>query len=168
MLDLERGRREAHEGRETLAKLARREAEDASATRKRLELGSGAGAGRRDAAGILNAMAAKSVSREMPGLDALAAIRKNQRLNRKSAQDHNRAHERFEKQGGLEGYFNRLHPASDLRRDDVRSSDARAQDYDPGRDVSAIEAEFLLEAAKVLIEAARERARLAPADRRDG
>ena len=131
--DFERGRREANEGRERIARRARIEAEEASAARTRLERGSPS-AGRRNFAGMLNALAKGHTEREAPGLDALDNIRRMQRHGYKTSADHNRAHEKFEKAVG--GDFDRLHPASSFRRDDIRSSDERAQDYDPGRDVS--------------------------------
>jgi hypothetical protein len=154
--NFERGRREALEGREAIERRARIEAEAASAVRNRLEKGSPS-AGRRDFAGMLNAMVADAAGREMPGLAALEAIRKGQRHGYKTAADHNRSYARYERAGGED--FDRLHPKSDLRRNDIRSSDAKAQGYEPGRDVSAIEAEWLLDAARALIEAVRARAR---------
>ena len=149
----ERGRREANEGREAIERRARIEAEAASAVRNRLEKGSPS-AGRRDFAGMLNAMVADAAGREMPGLAALAEIRKSQRHGYKTAADHNRSYARYEQASGED--FNRLHPkAGGLRR----ASEARAQGYEPGRDVSAIEAEWLLDAARALIEAVQARAR---------
>ena len=62
---------------------------EAKATRERLEKGSPS-AGRRDFAGILNAMVADAATREMPGLAALEGIRKGQRYGYKTAVDHNR------------------------------------------------------------------------------
>jgi hypothetical protein len=141
------------EGREAIERRARIEAETASAARNRLEKGSPSSA-RRDFAGMLNAMVADAAGREMPGLAALEAIRKGQRHRYKTAADHNRAYARA---GGED--FDRLYPKSDLRRNDIRSSDAKAQGYEPGRDVSVIEAEWLLDAARALIEAVRARAR---------
>jgi hypothetical protein len=83
---------------------------EAKATRERLEKGSPS-AGRRNFAGILNALVADAAEREMPGLAALEGIRKGQRLGYKSASDHNRIYERLEKAGFAES-FNRPHPAS--------------------------------------------------------
>ena len=84
---------------------------EAKATRERLEKGSPS-AERRNFAGMLNALVSESASREMPGLVALEAIRKGQRLGYKSAADHNRSHAKFER-AAAEG-FNRLHPWSKL------------------------------------------------------
>ena len=111
--DFERGRREANEGRERIARRARIEAEEASAARTRLERGSPS-AGRRNFAGMLNALAKGHTEREAPGLDALDNIRRMQRHGYKTSADYNRAHEKFEKAVG--GDFDRLHPASSFRR----------------------------------------------------
>ena len=200
--DFQRGRREAHEGREEIQRRARIEAEDARATRDRLEKGSPS-APRRSLVNILNGMVTQDAASEMADLDAILGIRKAQRLGYRTAADHNLAHARFEKRGGLEA-FNRLHPDSfrkapqepDLAGDDppyreryvpplrvpqvrdamgamhgARSTEDGVNDgsdhWASGR-VSAIEAEWLLSAARALIEAVRARARLLrPADRRD-
>ena len=118
---------------------------EAKATRERLEKGSPS-AGRRDFAGILNAMVAASATREMPGLAALEGIRKAQRLAGRSSSAHNRAHEQFAK-AVAEG-FNRLHPgkrasAAPVAADIIGEDDARGQRYTP--DLS--EAKRLLDAA---------------------
>jgi hypothetical protein len=76
--NFERGRREANEGREARERRARIEAESASAARGRLEKGAPSWE-RRNFAGMLNALVMESASREMPGLAALAEIRKGQR-----------------------------------------------------------------------------------------
>jgi hypothetical protein len=183
---LERGRRDAHEGREAIERRARIEAEAASAVRNRLEKGSPS-AGRRNFAGILNAMAAGSASKEMPGLEAIAAIRKGQRHAYKSAADHNRTYARLEKQGGLEG-FNRLHPGSvgpdDARNERYVTPLAEGDTYQRVKDalggvtgggaaqrssgeVEGIEPEFLLDVARMLLEAVQAGARRFPEGRRD-
>jgi hypothetical protein len=161
---LERGRREALEGHEAVARRARIEAESASAARNRLEKGSPS-AGRRDFASMLNSLVSESALREMPGLAALEAIRKGQRLGYRTAAQHNRTYEKLEKAGFAES-FNRLHPASGAAGS-LASSDARARDHWPTGEVEGIEPEFLLDVARALIEAVRARARF-PADRRDG
>ena len=102
-----RGRREAHEGRDATLRRARIEAASASAVRDRLEKGSPSSA-RRNFAGMLNELVRDAAGRELPGLAALAEIRKGQKYGYKTAADHNRAHERFEKTER----FNRLHPDS--------------------------------------------------------
>ena len=161
--NLERGRREAMEGREAIGRRDRLEAESAGAQRSRLERASPK---RRDFAAMLNTMVADATRHELPGLAALEGIRKAQRLGYKDASDHNRSYDRFEKAGGVEG-FNRLHPQSSLRRDDIRTgADAKAR-YDPSGDISAIEPEFLLDVARRLIEAERVQAARFPANRRD-
>jgi hypothetical protein len=106
----ERGRREALEGREAIARQARIEAETAGAARNRLEKGSPSWA-RRNFAGILNAMVADAAAREMPGLAALEGIRKGQRHGYRTADQHNRTYEKLEKSGAFEA-LDRLHPAS--------------------------------------------------------
>jgi len=125
---------------------------EAKATRERLEKGSPSAA-RRDFAGILNAMVADAATREMPGLAALEGIRKGQRYGYKTAVDHNRTYERLEKAGFA---FNRLHPASGAAGS-LASSDARARDHWPTAETGAIEPEFLLDVARMLIEAVRSR-----------
>jgi len=163
----ERGRIEAYENREAIERQARIEAETASAARNRLEKGSPSWA-RRNFASILNAMVADAAARERPGVDAIAKIRAGQRHGYKTHIDHNRAYERFERAAGGEG-FNRLHPKSRRIGDaagSLASSDARARDHWSSGEVGEIEAAFLLDAMKALIEAARARARF-PADRRD-
>lgn len=162
--DFERGRREANEGRERIARRARIEAEEASAARTRLERGSPS-AGRRNFAGMLNALAKGHTEREAPGLDALDNIRRMQRHGYRTAAQHNAAHARFEKAIG--GDFDRLHPASDLRRDDIASGEDAKARYDPSGDLSGIEPEFLLDVARALIAAARAQAARFPANRRD-
>ena len=121
-------------------------------------------AGRRDFAGILNAMVADAATREMPGLAALEGIRKGQRHGYRTARDHNRAYERLEKAGFAKS-FNRLHPASGAAGS-LASSDARARDHWPTGETGAIEPEFLLDVARALIEAVRARTRF-PEGRRD-
>jgi hypothetical protein len=108
--DFERGRREANEGRERIARRARIEAEEASAARTRLERGSPS-SGRRNFAGMLNALAKGHAEREAPSLLEIIALREIQKsTGYKTAADHNRAHARFEKAVGGEEGFNRLHP----------------------------------------------------------
>ena len=162
---------------------------EAKATRERLEKGSPS-AGRRDFAGILNAMVADAATREMPGLAALEGIRKGQRHGYRTAADHNRAHERFEFERAAAEDFNRLHPRSKLasapvgrERDNARDdrigpdlaearrlldvagsliADARtARDHGASGKATGIRAEFLLDAAIALINAVNARARLA-------
>jgi hypothetical protein len=143
--------------------LAERDVREAWVVRERLEKMSPS-AGRRNFAGILNAMVAGAANREMPGLAALEGIRKGQRLGYKSASDHNRIYERLEKAGFAES-FNRLHPASGAAGS-LASSDARARDHWPTGETGAIEPEFLLNVARALIEAVRARTRF-PEGRRD-
>ena len=143
--------------------LAERDAREARVVRERLEKMSPS-AGRRNFAGILNAMVADAATREMPGLAALEGIRKGQRLGYKSASDHNRIYERLEKAGFAES-FNRLHPASGAAGS-LASSDARARDHWPTGETGAIEPEFLLDVARALIETVRARTRF-PEGRRD-
>jgi len=142
--------------------LAERDAREARVVRERLEKMSPS-AGRRNFAGILNAMVADAAGREMPGLAALEGIRKGQRLGYKSASDHNRI-SRLEKAGFAES-FNRPHPASGAAGS-LASSDARARDHWPTGETGAIEPEFLLDVARALIEAVRARTRF-PEGRRD-
>ena len=140
---------------------------EAKATRERLEKGSPS-AGRRDFAGILNAMVADAATREMPGLAALEGIRKGQRYGYRTASDHNRAHEKFER-AAAEG-LNRLHPKSRRIGDaagSLASSDARARDHWPTGETVAIEPGFLLDVTRALIEAVRARAMRFPEGRRD-
>jgi len=59
---------------------------------------------------LLNGVGQERAARELPGVLMLEGIRKQQQLGRRTAADHNRAHERFEKSEA----FNRLHPG--LRR----------------------------------------------------
>jgi hypothetical protein len=100
---LERGRREALEGREAIARRAMIEAETASAARNRLEKGSPSWA-RRNFAGILNGMVADAAAREMPGLAALEGIRKGQRLGYRTAAQHNRTYAKLEESGAFDRY----------------------------------------------------------------
>ena len=159
---------------------------EARAARERLERGSPS-AGRRDFAGILNALVADAATREMPGLAALEGIRKAQRLAGRSSSAHNRAHEQFAK-AEAEG-FNRLHPgerasAAPVAADIIGGDDARSERVGPdlreakrlldaaGRLASdprtmrdhwstgqpeSIAAEWLLTAARALVAAERER-----------
>jgi hypothetical protein len=158
--NFERGRREAFETHDALAKRASIEAEAASAQRSRLERGSPS-AGRRNFPAMLNSLVADAAARELPGLEALQGVRKAQRLGRRSATAHNVEHACFEKSGGLES-FNRL------RKDDIAVGDAETKSkYDPSGSLAAIQPEWLLEAARLLIAAARARAASAPAGRRD-
>jgi hypothetical protein len=164
--DFERGRREAMEGRERIDRLAKIEREAASAQRDRLERGSPS-AGHANMVTMLNKLSGDHAARERPGLEALEGFRKARLFSDRSASQHNRSHDAFMKSGGLEG-FNRLHPRSGgFQKDDIRSKDPRAQDYDPAaRDVSGIEPAFLLQVARMLLEMARARAAAAPANRR--
>jgi hypothetical protein len=157
---------------------------EAKAVRKQLEKASPS-AGRRDFAGILNAMVPDAAGREMPGLAALEGIRKAQRLGRRTAADHNRAYKKYER--AAVG-FNRLFPrnkmadaapvaASIIGEDDARdqrfrpdlseakrlldaagalaSGDPRARDYRPRGQPESIVAKFLLDAAWALVAAVR-------------
>jgi hypothetical protein len=137
--------------------------------RERLEKMS-AGGQRVDVCGVLNGLAKVHAAKEMPGLTALDVVRKVQEINRRSPAAHNRAHDRFEKAGGLLEGFNRLHPDSLGKatrvRDAAGSLDGGARDLRPSGEVEAIDAEWLLAAARALIEAVRARSRF-PADRRD-
>jgi len=50
-----------------------------------------------------------------PGLDVITKLRADQQLGRRTAEQHNAAHARFEKAGGVEGFgeaLDRLHPLS--------------------------------------------------------
>jgi hypothetical protein len=164
--DFERGRVEAMENRERIDRLAKIEAESASAARSRHY----SGGPRRDFAGILNSLVSDAAGRELPGLSALEGIRKARLFSDRTAAQHNASHDRFEKAGGVAEGFNRLHPrrGDGFQKDDIRSGDPRAQDYDPAaRDVSGIEPAFLLQVARMLLAMARARAAAAPAGRRD-
>jgi len=133
------------------------------AHREALEKMSPSGA-RVNMAATLNAIAKVHGAREMPGLTALDVLRKSQEISRRTPAAHNRAHDLFEKAGGLEG-FNRLHPESLGKapatrvRDAAGSLDGGARDQWPSGEISAIDAEWLLAAARALIEAVRARAR---------
>ena len=142
-----RGRREAFENRDAIERLAKREADDACRTRNRLETGSPSWA-RRNFADVLNALVADGASRELPGLAALEGIRKRQQYGYRSAEDHNRAYEKFQKSEAF-------------------GEAARARDYRSSGEPAAIEAEGLLSAARALIEAVRARAARFPEGRRD-
>jgi hypothetical protein len=106
--------------------LAERDVREARVVRERLEKMSPS-AGRRNFAGILNAMVADAAGREMPGLAALEAIRKGQRHGYKTAADHAKFEALQRSQAaGSEG-FNRLYPRHKLasapvgpERDDAR------------------------------------------------
>jgi hypothetical protein len=99
---------------------------------------------------MLNALVSESASREMPGLVALEAIRKRQRLGYNSAAS-NRAHAKFER-AAAEGN-NRLHPWSKLASAPVGRERDDARDDQIGRDL--VEARRLLDAAGSLIADAR-------------
>jgi len=165
----QRGRREAREGREEVQRRARIEAEEARATRDRLERGSPS-APRRSLVNILNGMVTQDAASEMAGLDAILGIRKAQRLGYRTAADHNLAHARFEKRGGPEA-FNRLHPGDPggamhgarSTEDDVNSG----SDHWASGNVEAIEAAWLLDAARAIIAAVKLRAMRFPEGRRD-
>ena len=191
------GRREAHEGRDATLRRARIEAASASAVRDRLEKGSPSSA-RRNFAGMLNELVRDAAGRELPGLAALAEIRKGQKYGYKTAADHNRAHERFERlhpglarvtnvprdptwsEPGYQSYIpgTSVTPGAgdrDARReryvppatagrvrdaDGSLRSDARTRrDHWPSGEAEAIEAEWLLNEARRLIEAVRARTR---------
>jgi hypothetical protein len=160
--------------------------EQDKAQRARLEKQSPS-AGRRDLAGIINSMVTQDAASEMAGIDAILGIRKAQRLSRRTASDHNRAYEIFER-AAAEG-FNRLHPQrkpaapapvdadrigpDDAHRDRIgpdleakrlldaagalASGDPRAKDHWPSGQPEAIAAEWLLTAARALVAAERER-----------
>ena len=66
--------------------------QEAKAVRARLETMSPS-AGRRDFAGIINALVADAAGRELPGLAAIEGVRKQQRLAARSPASHNRSHE---------------------------------------------------------------------------
>ena len=113
---------------------------EAKATRERLEKGSPS-AGRRDFAGILNAMVADAAGREMPGLAALEAIRKGQRHGYKTAADHNWAHTKFEalqrSQATERDGFNRLYPRDKLASAPLGPERDDARDEPIGPDLAA-------------------------------
>jgi hypothetical protein len=93
---------------------------------------------------MLNTLVSESALREMPGLAALEGIRKAQRHGRRTATDHNRGYEKFER--AAVG-FNRLHPckmasAAPVAADIIGEDDARGQRYTPD-----LEAKRLLDAA---------------------
>ena len=121
---------------------------EAKAVRARLEKMS-PGAGRRNFAGILNAMVADAAERELPGIAALEGIRKAQRYGYRAASDHNRAHAKFERT--VAEAFNRLHPRHKLASvsaalvpaNVIGDDDARSESVGP--DLSA--AKRLLDAA---------------------
>ncbi len=73
-----RGRREAFENRDAIERRAWIEAETASSARNRLEKGSPSSA-RRNFAAMLNELVRDAAGRELPGLAALAEIRKGQK-----------------------------------------------------------------------------------------
>jgi len=151
----QRGRREAREGREEVQRRARIEAEDARATRDRLERGSPS-APRRSLVNILNGMVTQDAASEMAGLDAILGIRKAQRLGYRTAADHNLAHARFEKRGGPEA-------CARSTEDGVNSG----SDQWASGNVEAIEAAWLLDAARAIIAAVKLRAMRFPEGRRD-
>ena len=136
---------------------------EAKATRERLEKGSPS-AGRRDFAGILNAMVADAATREMPGLAALEGIRKGQRYGCKTASKLASAPVGRERDDARD---DRIGPdlAEARRLLDVAGSliaDARtARDHGASGKATGIRAEFLLDAAIALINAVNARARLA-------
>ena len=165
----QRGRREAREGREEVQRRARIEAEDARATRDRLERGSPS-APRRSLVNILNGMVTQDAASEMAGLDAILGIRKAQRLGYRTAADHNRAHELASAPVGRErddARDDRIGPdlAEARRLLDAAGSliaDARtASGHWASGEATGIRAEFLLDAAIALINAVNARARLA-------
>ena len=151
----QRGRREAREGREETQRRARIEAEDARATRDRLERGSPS-APRRSLVNILNGMVTQDAASEMAGLDAILGIRKAQRLGYRTAADHNLAHARFEKRGGPKA-------CARSTEDGVNSG----SDHWASGNVEAIEAAWLLDAARAIIAAVKLRAMRFPEGRRD-
>lgn len=122
---------------------------EAKATRERLEKGSPS-AERRNFAGMLNALVSESAAREMPGLVALLAIRKGQRLGYKSA-DHNHSNAKFGRAAAEAN--NRLHPRSKLASAPVGSERGDARDDRIGQD--PVEARRLLDAAGSQIAEAR-------------
>ena len=169
-----------------MSSLAERDAREARVVRERWEKMSPS-AGRRNFAGMLNTLVSESASREMPGLAALEMVRKGQRHGYRTASDHNRAYEKFERAAG-EG-FNRLFPRNKLASatpvaaniigpDDARSrvgadlaearrlldaagrlaSDPRTtRDHWSSGEAEAIAAQWLLTAARALVAAERER-----------
>ena len=168
----QRGRREAREGREETQRRARIEAEDARATRDRLERGSPS-APRRSLVNILNGMVTQDAASEMAGLDAILGIRKAQRLGYRTAADHNLAHARFDPP-----YRKRY--VTPLRATQVRDAGgamhgARStedgvnsgSDHWASGNVEAIEAAWLLDAARAIIAAVKLRAMRFPEGRRD-
>jgi len=166
------------------------------AQRERLEKASPSGA-RRSLVNILNGMEHERAPVALPGLDAITKIRDGQRYGYRTAADHNRAYERFEKSAG----FNRLHPGSRLSRAasdfDFRPGEPGNKDgsrfqwggkfdppqragqmesdgkvrgesrYQPSDAVEGIEPEFLLAVARELIEQVRRYSLRFPAGRRD-
>jgi hypothetical protein len=156
---------------------------EAKATRERLEKMSSSNSGRRDFVGVLNALIADAAGKELPGLAALEGIRKMQRHGYRTAADHNRAYEKFER--AVAESFNRLHPkrassapvaANVIGSDDARdqrftsdlearrlldaagrlaSSNSRDQDHWPSGEPEAVAAQFLLDEARRLIAAIR-------------
>jgi hypothetical protein len=151
--------------------------------RERLERQSSGGQ-RLHVAGVLNAIAAIHTAKEAPdGFMALNAIRNRQRLAGRSSSAHNAAHERFAKVA-MESFNprNKLADAAPVAaniigEDDARSQrytpdlaeakklldaagrlasgDPRARDYRSGGQPESIAAEFLLDAARVLVAAVR-------------
>ena len=165
---------------------------------------------------MLNELVRDAAGRELPGLAALAEIRKGQKYGYKTAADHNRAHERFERlhpglarvtnvprdptwsEPGYQSYIpgtsvtpgagdrdarreryvppataGRIRDAAGRLIGDGRAERTGETDINDGSDhwadgrVSAIQAAFLLDAARALIEAVRARAARFPEGRRD-
>ena len=125
---------------------------EAKATRERLEKGSPS-AERRNFAAMLNTLVSESASRELPGLAALEGIRKAQQLGRRTAAEHNRAHEWFEFERAAAKSSNRLHPRSKLASAPVGRERDDARDDRIGPDLA--EARRLLDLAGGLIADAR-------------
>ena len=132
-----------------------------------------------DIVGRLNAVARADAAGLRPAVERLNAIRKAQEKAGRHAVESNHGYQQFEKLA--EEVFDRLHPGS-LRRaaaerprndfdnaadqryvcvrdaDGSLRSDARTRrDHWPSGEVGDIKAEFLLEAARLLIEAVRSR-----------
>ena len=150
-----RGRREAFENRDAIERRARIEAASASAVRDRLEKGSPSSA-RRNFAGMLNELVRDAAGRELPGLAALAEIRKGQKYGYKSRFGFDERYDPPQAAGTVRDAAGRLIGDGRAKRTGETDINDGSDHWADGR-VSAIEAEFLLDAARALIEAVRSR-----------
>ena len=140
------GRREAFENRDAIERRARIEAASASAVRDRLEKGSPSSA-RRNFAGMLNELVRDAAGRELPGLAALAEIRKGQNVAPNAGDARASRFDFDEKYDPPQGARAVRDAGGGVRGEGGR--------YFANGEPEAIEAEFLLDAARALIEAVR-------------